>query len=202
MGHDRSGGGDGEGDRPGPVEPWEVLEETERGHFRVFSIKELRCRSPRTRLAHGFYVLESADWVNVIPITPDGEMVLIRQYRHGIREITLEIPGGMIDPGESPAEAAAREMLEETGYRSDPLIPLGRISPNPAIQSNWCYTFLAPNARPVAALSLDHTEEIDVIIVPRAEIARLVATGAINHALVVVALYALELHDRGLIAPR
>jgi 8-oxo-dGTP pyrophosphatase MutT (NUDIX family) len=175
------------------------VSEEPRGHYRVFSVREIYYRSPRSHRTHNFYVIDSPHWVNVIPVTPAGEVVMVRQFRYGIERITLEVPGGMVDAGESPAEAAARELLEETGYRSGPLVSLGKISPNPAIQSNTCYSFLAPQAWLAEPPTPDGTEEIDVVLVPRADIPRLVAEGVIEHSLVVVALYAWELYEQGLV---
>ena len=91
------------------------------------------------------------DWVNVIPVTPQGKVVVIRQYRHGTGEISLEIPGGVVDAGESHEETARRELLEETGYTAGEIIPIGRVAANPAIQDNHMHTFLALGARAASA---------------------------------------------------
>ena len=138
---------------------------------------------------HDFYLLDPVDWVNVVPITPSREVVLIELYRHGIEEFTLEIPGGMIDSEDpSPAVAAARELREETGYEAERLVPLGTVHPNPAIQGNRCYTFLAENAREVSEPRPDETEDIRVVRHPVEDISRLLREGRITHALVVAGL--------------
>ena len=139
-------------------------------------------------LEHEFLVLSSPDWVNIIPVTIQGRVVLIRQWRHGIREAALEIPGGMVDPGETPAQAAARELLEETGCRAESLVDLGWVHPNPALFSNRCHTFLALGARRVQAQRTEDDEEIEVLTVAADELPGLVAAGHISHSLVVAAL--------------
>jgi len=165
---------------------------------RVFSLRKDRNRSPRDGRAHDFYVLESPDWVNIIPVTSDGQVVMIRQYRHGIDQITLEIPGGMVDPHDpSPLHAARREMQEETGFDSEDIVPLGFIHPNPAIQGNRCHTFLARGAVKRFEPHFDTTEEAEVTLVPLSDISALVRQGAISHALVVVAFYWQDLFSRG-----
>ncbi|MBU6281450.1 NUDIX hydrolase [bacterium] len=187
--------------RPG-IRPWERLESETVWNCRVFSLRRDRSRSPRTGDDHDFFVLDACDWVNVVPITPDDRVVLVRQYRHGVADFTLEIPGGMVDPeDESPQHAARREMLEETGYDSDDVVPLGQIHPNPAIQGNRCHTFLARGATLVAKPSFDGTEEAEVELVPVEDLPRLVAEGVISHALVVVAFYWHELARRGALGP-
>lgn len=153
----------------------------------VFSLRRDRKEreSPPGR-AHDFYVIEAVDWVNVVPLTPDDEIVFIELHRHGTDEPSLEIPGGMIDPEDaSPMEAAAREMEEETGYVSTNLVPLGVVHPNPALQANRCYSFLAKDARLQGPPRPDETEDIRVVRYPRREVPRLLEEGRITHALVV-----------------
>ncbi len=174
------------------TEKWDKLDSTPQADYRVFSVRQDRTRSPATGREHDFYVIEADDWVNVIPLTPEGQVVCIRQYRHGTEEVTLEVPGGIIDPGETPADAARREMQEETGYAAESLVPLGAIAPNPAVQDNRCHTFLATGARPNGPQQLDGAEEIDIELVDRDAIPARVLDGQISHALVVVAFYLLD----------
>src|SRR5690606_28506074 len=116
------------------IQRWETVASRVRGDYEVFRVREDRCRSPLTGAEHPFYIIEASDWVNVIPVTPEGQIVCVEQYRHGTDEVSLEIPGGIIDPGDaSPAHAARREMVEETGYDADAIVPLGSVAPNPAI---------------------------------------------------------------------
>ena len=163
----------------------------------VFEVMRTHARSPRTGRAHPFYRLEAADWVNVVALTGDGCAVLVRQYRHGSDEITLEIPGGMVDPGESPREAAARELLEETGYEAAAWDDAGSLSPNPALFGNRVHTFVARGCRRVGAVRNEGHEETCVELVPEEDLRRLVAEGGIDHALVVAAIFRAALREEG-----
>ena len=140
-------------------EIWPLLEEETLQDCRIFNVLRARARSPRTGQAHDFYRIESVDWVNVVPLTLDDQVVMVRQFRHGSREVTLEIPGGMVDPGEEPAAAAARELLEETGYRAGDVVSLGRVSPNPALFDNRVHTFLATACTRVAEIVNEGAED-------------------------------------------
>ncbi len=159
----------------------------------VFSVGRVLAESPKTGERHTFYRIDSSDWVNVVPLTPQGEIVMVRQFRHGSRQVTLEIPGGIVDPGESPAEAAARELLEETGYRGGAPTPLGVVNPNPALFGNCCHSFLVRDVVPVSEIQNSATEETAVALVPQRDLQQHLARGEIGHALVVAALYWYEL---------
>ncbi len=183
---------------PSKLKPWQRLDSKTVYSCRIFSLQKNRSRSPRTNEEHDFFVLDSGDWVNIIPVTADGRVVLIRQYRHGTNDMTLEIPGGMVDREDpSPLHAARREMQEETGYDSEDIIPLGAIHPNPAIQGNRCHSFLARNVEKRFELSFDTTEETEVTLAPLASIPDLIRQGHITHALVVVAFHWYDLLKRG-----
>jgi ADP-ribose pyrophosphatase len=182
---------------PKNIQPWQRLDSETLYSCRIFSLRKDRNRSPRDGREHDFFVLDSGDWVNIVPVTADNKVVLIHQYRHGIDSITLEIPGGMIDPHDaSPLHAARREMQEETGYDSDDIILLGSIHPNPAIQGNRCYTYLARNVEKRFEPQFDTTEETEVSLVPVTHLPDLVRQGKITHALVVTAFYWYDLLRR------
>ncbi|MBP9021387.1 MAG: NUDIX hydrolase [Syntrophobacterales bacterium] len=169
--------------------PWELVSSAIDRSYRVFGLRTDKARSPRTGEVHEFFVLEAPSWVNVIPLTADDRVVLVRQYRHGIRAETLEIPGGLVEKGDTPEEAARRELREETGHEGTELTFLGAVHPNPAIQNNLCYTYLAEGVRPVGDLRQDDGEDIEVVFHSLSEIPTLIRKKEITHALVIAAFY-------------
>lgn len=169
------------------IKPWEQVSSEPAGDFKIFTLRKDVMRSPRNGETHRFVVMEGVDWVNIIPITPAGNVVFVEQWRHGIRATTLEIPGGMVDRGEDPGVGAARELREETGYEGDPVELLGKIHPNPAIQENLCHSYLMRNARRVGAAAPEGSEDIVTREIPLADVPGLIDAGKITHALVVVA---------------
>lgn len=171
------------------IKPWKFLHAAKINSCRVFDIIREEYISPKSGQKHDFYLIDSVDWVNVIPLTPKKEVILVKQYRFGTKDFSLEIPGGMIDPGDTPAQAAYRELLEETGHAGDEPILLGMVHPNPAIHTNRCYTYLIKNATLQQPPQNDSTEDIEVQISPLSEIPKLISTGKITHALVIAAFY-------------
>jgi ADP-ribose pyrophosphatase len=168
--------------------PWPQASESLLLHTRVFDVRAMRRQSPRDATLHDFYVIDAPDWVNVVAVTDDGQLVLVEQWRHGTGAVTLEIPGGMVDPGETAQEAAIRELREETGYEAASIELLGVVEPNPAIQSNRCSTYFASGCRKVVDTHFDATEECVLRLEPVARAAELVTSGEINHSLVVAGL--------------
>ncbi len=177
----------------GLVQPWLVSPPTDVVSTRMFTLRSRRARSPVSGKEGVFDYLDSPDWAHVAAITPDRRVVMIEQFRHGTGEVTLELPGGCIDEGESPAEACARELLEETGYAGDPVEIIGRVSSNPALMNNHTFTGLVLNAMPSTGQNLDATEEIGVRLVPLAEVSTLIRAGVIHHSLVVAGFHYLSL---------
>ena len=174
------------------MKPWRRKGSERLQRCKIFDLDRVELEPPDGRPAQKFYSIIAPDWINVIPLTVDDEVLLIRQYRFGIEEFTLEIPGGMCDPGESPLESATRELREETGAVAAEIVELGWVHPNPAVQTNRCYSFLARDARRVEEPSPDPNESFEQLTVPLAEIPHLIATQKITHALVVTAFYLLE----------
>ncbi|MBJ18940.1 MAG: NUDIX hydrolase [bacterium] len=173
--------------------PWRVLEEEHLQHCKVFDVHRATMESPRTGESHPFYRIESPAWVNVVALTAQDELVMIRQFRHGSRVVTLEVPGGLVDPGETPAIAAGRELFEETGYRAGRLESLGSINPNPALFANRCHMQVALDCEVGGEIQNSATEETTVELLPLADLSEVLRSGGIDHALVVAALYSFEL---------
>jgi ADP-ribose pyrophosphatase len=171
------------------VKVWPRIASRQLGDYRVFRLRQDTRVSPRTGKKHDFFVLDTGDWINVVPVTADNKIILIRQFRHGIEEVTLEIPGGMVDADEAPITSAWRELLEETGYEAEEMIHIGTVMPNPAILNNRCHTFLARNVSYVAEPELDGSEDIQVVVVDGELVAELITSGQISHALVIAAFY-------------
>jgi len=155
----------------------------------VFRLQKVRARSPRTGQYRTFSVLDAGDWVNVIALTAAREIVLVRQFRHGTADFTLEIPGGMVDRGESPAEAAVRELREESGYTGGEPVKLGEVTPNPALFNNLCHTYLVEGCLRRYEPEPDHDEDIEVLTRPLSDIPGIIASGGIHHALVICAFW-------------
>lgn len=175
------------------IKPWDKLNSRYLGNYRIFRLRQDDMISPRTGREHSFYILEAPDWVNVIPLTSDGQVVMVRQFRHGTGTITLELPAGMADhEGETAAGAAARELREETGYEAREIVLLGSVEPNPAFLDNQCHTFLAVDAVQCHAPSFDGGEDIAIELVPLAAIPGMITAGLITHSLTICAFYHYE----------
>jgi len=172
---------------------WTVLDTELVQDGTIIQLYRDRVRAPRSGAVHPYWRIEADEWVNVVPVTDDGHVVMVRQWRHGTREITLEIPGGIVDPGETPADAAARETLEESGYGGGELVALGALAPNPALFTNRVHTFWIRGVRRVAEIQNHGEEETTVELVPLADLGRRVRSGEIQHALVVAALHLFHL---------
>ena len=180
-----SGGGSAGGD--GPV-PWPRISSERGPNLLVCRARFDRMTNPRTGRELVRTVLETPDWVNVVALTPERRLVVVRQYRFGTASVTTEIPGGMVDPGETSAEAARRELREEAGYTAERWTYLGAVEPNPAFHDNLCHHWLAEGARPTHGQELDEGEDIAVATLDLAEVRGMIAAGLIRHALVITAL--------------
>ncbi len=172
-----------------PPRPWRRLKSSPALDFGIFKLREETVADPRNNSEHRRVAIEAPDWVNVIPITKEGKVVLIRQFRFGIRSNTLEIPGGTVEQKEEPLRTANRELEEETGYRPGRIELLGSVHPNPAFQNNRCYSYLALDCERVHQGHPEAGEDIAVELRDLAEIPGLISAGEITHSLVICAFY-------------
>ena len=174
---------------------WRTLKSDIAYRTPIFNLHRRRSTHSR-RGERDFFILEAPNWVNIIPIANSGEVVMVRQWRHGISEFTLEVPGGMVDAEDpSPMHAARREMIEETGFDSDTIVELGKVHPNPAIQGNICFSFLADKVHQVERVVSIGDEETEVVLVPMREIRELIASGKVMHALTIAAFSFLHVYN-------
>jgi 8-oxo-dGTP pyrophosphatase MutT (NUDIX family) len=174
------------------IQPWRVVKSLPIADCRIFKVRQDVTINPRTGRSHDMFVLEQFDWINIIPLTPNDEVVMVEQWRHGTRTIEWETPGGIMDAGETAEQSGRRELLEETGYAPEQIVPLGTVHPNPAIQNNVQHYVLGTGCRKVADLKLDHAEDIAVHLVPLAQIPELIRAGRISHGIVVGGFYLLN----------
>ncbi len=176
----------------GKISEWECLDSEEIADCRVFKVRKNSCVNTATQKESSFFVLENPDWINIIPITQSREVVLIEQFRAGTQEITLEIPGGMVEENEAPLETSKRELLEETGFASNEIVYLGKSRPNPAIQNNWVHFFYATDCEKIAQPNFDEHEDIRTKLVKLDEIESLIENEKITHSLVLAGFYRLQ----------
>jgi len=173
---------------PSSPSRWRKLRTAPHASTRIFDVLRATFHHPRRETERDFFVITAPAWVNVLALTPDHQLVLARQFRFGTEDFSLEIPGGMIDPGEDPVAAGLRELREETGYVGTRARLLGSVHPNPAIQNNRCHFVLVDEVRSAAELDWDPDEEIEVLTRPVDEVYALAYRGEITHALVLDAL--------------
>jgi ADP-ribose pyrophosphatase len=166
------------------IKSWKVLETS---YFRP------RFRIDKCELGNGKLldatIFEFRSWANVLALTKNNEVVLIQQYRHGVRNVLWEFPGGVVEDGEDPLEGGKRELLEETGYQAEQMIEVARLYPNPALQTNTLYAYLALNAERVTEQSLDGGEDIEVHLLPFDDLVEMAKRGNLPHALMTSVLF-------------
>lgn len=167
---------------------WEVHEDRVLLSTPVVTVNSGPVICKRSGRKKEFYRFDFPDWVNVVAVTPDKELVMIRQFRYGTGRSEIEIPGGMINPGEDPVEAGCRELLEETGYQGEKGTIIGKVCPNPALQKNTCYTILVQDAERISSPSFDDMEDIHCFLESEKAIKNLISSGELNHGLVLNAL--------------
>lgn len=166
------------------IKKWTILSSEYLFRDTWFTVRKDTCKTAEGKIINPYYVYEFPTWVTVVPITEEGQVVMVKQYRHAIGEIVLEVPGGCVDETDINIEdAARRELLEETGYAFHSFDYLGKISPNPSTNTNWMHMFLARGGRKVQELQLDHNEEIEVELVSLDTLKRLLRENQIVQSL-------------------
>ncbi|MHA1793290.1 MAG: NUDIX hydrolase [Promethearchaeota archaeon] len=172
------------------LKKWEKIMAEIMGRFKIFEVAKIVYENPYDNKQVPTFIVESKDWVNVIATREDGSIILIKQFRFGSGRIELEIPGGLVEPGEDPARAAERELKEETGNIGATPILIGKVNPNPAIHAHACYTFWIKNCRQVETPKFDGpNEKIEQVLKKPREILNLIKNGEITHSLVIVAFF-------------
>jgi 8-oxo-dGTP pyrophosphatase MutT (NUDIX family) len=172
---------------------WTDLTKVETYRSSVFTVFEKTSRAPDGRIGR-FAVMEAHEWAVVVPLVrhPEEQYLMVRQYRHGSNASSLEFPGGVVEKGEDPKDAAARELGEETGWVSSNILHAGSVFPNPAIQSNKFHVFLALDPHPAVERNLDEQEVVDALLVPADFVRHTMGLGEMSHALMVTALHLSE----------
>ncbi len=176
--------------RPPRIGPWKRTCTTVVGDYRVFVVEQHGLEDPSGKPCRDVHTFRCPDWCNVLAVTPSDELVLVWQYRHGTGTMSLELPGGLVEPGEDPASAALRELREESGYEAGSASLLSRVEPNPALQGNVLHSYLARDVRPTGAQEFDELEELEVALVPVRDAPRLIDEGHVRHALSITAIEA------------
>jgi 8-oxo-dGTP pyrophosphatase MutT (NUDIX family) len=170
------------------ISPWKTLDSEKGPDLKLFTSRYDHVENPRNGMRMHALVLESGDWVNVVALTKEGKIVTVEQYRFGTGKVSLEVPAGVVDPGESPLETAKRELLEETGYSSDNWTSLGNVEANPAFLDNHCHFWLAEDAVLAGGQSLDEGEDIGVELLTDEELKQAVSEGRMRNSLSLLAL--------------
>jgi ADP-ribose pyrophosphatase len=170
------------------MKKWIINSKRELLNRRIFTLEELECYHPEKKITHNFAIINTADWINIVPLTDDNRFILIRQHRLGTDEITVETPAGLIEGDEQPEPAAQRELLEETGYAPKKMILLKKLTANPSIMNNSIYFFLARGCRKVAEQNLDSAENIEIQLHPLSDVLRMIKENVLNHSIIITAL--------------
>jgi ADP-ribose pyrophosphatase len=167
---------------------WKIVKRSVALERRVFSVHDLEYAHPKG-ISHNFSVINTPDWVNIVPVTHEGDFILVKQHRLGTDRITIETPGGLIDHGETPVQAAGCELLEETGFTSDQIVLMRSCPTNPAIMNNNIHFFIAYGCTLKSHQTLDREEDIEIMTASRDEVADMIHTGRIDHSIILTALF-------------
>ncbi|MDR9419863.1 NUDIX hydrolase [Gracilimonas sp.] len=178
------------------IEPWITTKEELKYTTNIFKLLSRDMKLESEGHSASFSIIEAPEWMNVIPLTSENEVVLVEQYRYGIEEPTLELPGGMVDSDETHNETAKRELLEETGFSGDKWYYLGKVSSNPAFLTNYTHLYVAQNCQKIKEQELDGNERINVHLLPLNDFLAMVKEGAVHHSLVVAAVAKYLLWER------
>jgi len=166
------------------IKPWKILE----SKYLFPDVRVDKCELPHGHIIEPI-VLDYDPEVTILALTRNQGVVLVKEYRHGVQKVILQLPAGSVDEGESPLEAAKREMLEETGYQSDTLIEIGHVNPNPANYSNTMYAFLALNAKQVPVRNYDEADRIEILLKPLEHVIKMAKGGELIHSLTISTLF-------------
>lgn len=172
---------------------WKVIKSEKLFSEQWLSVRKDICELPNGKKHSSYYILEYPDWATAFAVTEDNKVLLVKQYRHGLGVVSIELPGGVIDNGENPVTAVARELMEETGYEFESIEPIGKIAPNPATSNNYMHMFLAKGGKKIKEQTLDETEDMEVLVTSMEEVKELVRENKIVQALHTTCIfYALE----------
>ncbi|MDF1544825.1 MAG: NUDIX hydrolase [bacterium] len=163
---------------------WDLIESDLVLSDNWIKVRRDKCRMPDGKIVDPYYVLERPDYCVIFPITTDRKVVLVRQYRQGAGVVSLELPGGLFEPGESdPESVARRELVEETGYGKGKFRLIGTLFPNPAVQNNTAYCYLAEDVTITGEQNLDHNEDIEILLTPIEQLQEMLTRTEIKHAI-------------------
>lgn len=175
---------------------WKTLSTEYISNHQYFTARKDVCEIPDGRIVPAYFVVELPVTVCAMGITEDGKVILIKQYRHPVDEVLIELPGGFIDKGEDPTIAVGRELLEETGFEFSRIHHLGKVAANPGVLNSYTHLFLAEGGKKVSAQSLDQNEQIEILFLPLEEVRTMMMRNEFAQALhVCCMMYGFQLLD-------